>query len=453
MAVSVTQTVSAQLERVHPKVQNYIDTSENLHALFKKAGADDGITVSRYLYRVPWKRYQSGVLSKYANDGGAYPTGDAPTLASFTAGYFTFALAYQLTQEMIDTMESDTQARVNIMTDTIQGAIQEMDIYMDIFLHGDGTGKLTNAASTGTATTLVFAGTTDYLGVKRVRPGSYVDVWDSTGVTKRANGPYKVASVDWPSKTVTFATGPTGIATTDLLTVAGLDSYGPSAPTSFSATWPASGLTNGPGLDGDSFIHGIAYSNDATDGNYFLGKLKSTYPELKSVAVSAANNPLTFQHGILGLHQLIERRGKEIAPKLRGIAPLSAAAQQQYLGMAISNWPNNNKPVDQAGGRTNYTDTFDFCGISCILSNRQAANRFDFVSPDNFRRIQTKPIGFVKNPDGSGYLHPTYSNPSGTTVSRTAGVQFWVSAAMDYACFDPGASFYISGFTPPDGYV
>ena len=38
-------------------------------------------------------------------------------------------------------------------------------------LHGDGSGKLTAAASTGTSTTLTFASTSDYLGVKRLKAG------------------------------------------------------------------------------------------------------------------------------------------------------------------------------------------------------------------------------------------------------------------------------------------
>jgi hypothetical protein len=453
---SVIDVASAQIERVHNKVEQYIDKSDQLASLIKKAGGDDGIQVSRYLYRVPWKRWRAGVLGKYNNDGGAYPTGNAPTLASFTAGYYNFALAYRLTQEMIDTMATDAQARTNILTDVTSEAIAEMGVQIDIALHTDGTGLLTSTSSAKPAATqLTFAGTTDTIGVDRLRPGTTVDIWDSAGTTIRANGPYLINNVDYGSKVVTFSSSPTGLTSGDQLSFYGMDLTGtPNHPHSFDSGWPGGGLTASSGLTGDSFIHGLPYVNDATDANYYLGKLKSSYAELKPVAVNASSAALVFQHGLLAIDGLVKRRGTDIAPNLVGVFSMAQRAQVFNIGIAVSNWVrgNNDKSLDLMPSNVGYGATFDFCGVKCYLSNRQDKARVDFFIPKNWRRVQTKDIGFVKNEAG-GYLHPVYTNPSSTTVSKATAVDILVAAAMDYTCFDPGAGAYIYGIAVDSSYA
>jgi hypothetical protein len=450
--MSVINGVSAQIEVVSKKTEQYLDKSDALHSLIKKAGGDDGIEVSRRLYRIPYKRWRAGVLGKHDNDGGALPTGNAPSFSHLTAGYYTFALAYRITQEMIDTMESSDKSRVNIVSDVTSEAISEMNVMLDTMLHTDGTGRLTNAASaTNGTTTLTFADPTDTLGVARLRPGMSVDVWDSAGANKRAGGPHQIIAID--GNVVTFGAAIVGIQATDLIAFYNMDAYGPATLTSFTALWPGAGLTNGPGLTGDSFVHGIAYANDATGTNNYLGRLKSTFPELKAVRVNAASSALVFQHGLLGIHGLQQKRGSDAQKGLVGIFPGAQRAQVFNIGIAISEWNRgaSDKMIDVMPSNTGYGEKFTFCGIPCIVSNRQDSCRVDFVNPKNFRRVQTKPVGFRKAP-GGGYLHPVYTNPAGTAVSTATAYDIFVEAALDYCSLDPGAGVVVDSLTRPTGF-
>ena len=52
MAVSVTDVVAAQVEKVRDKVQPIFESSSEVSSMIKKAGGDK-VEASRYLYRIP----------------------------------------------------------------------------------------------------------------------------------------------------------------------------------------------------------------------------------------------------------------------------------------------------------------------------------------------------------------------------------------------------------------
>jgi hypothetical protein len=451
MAVSVINVVAAQIERVRNKLQPIFESSSEVAGMIKKAGGDK-VEVSRYLYRIPLQQYRGGNFHKYNADGGSLGIGTGMLITSLTAGYITTVRSYRVTDETRDTSSSSAQSVVNVFQKTLADAMTEAQIDDDITLHTDGTGILTNQSSANPSTTsLTFAGATDTLGVNRLREGMCVDVWDATGATKRAGAaavPTFITSIDYTNKIVTLSQAITAIASTDILAFPDLDVYGPSTLVSFSSTWPAGGLTNGPGLTGDSFRHGLYYANDATTSNYYLGKLKSTIPQLLATRVNASSSAFVFGMVLQGLDSVTQRRDKEATRGLKGICHMKQRQAIFQIGVNISNiylkgGESGGKMSDVMPSNVEYNDTFDLCGIPTMLSKRQYTDRIDFINPSLWGRAQTHDIRF-KNVGGK-----TVFEVRGSDGTISASTEFHIEQAFDFVDYDPGVGFYLDSLAVP----
>ncbi len=449
MASSIIDTVSSQIETVEKNLQKYFESSDQIAGLIKAAA--DAVTVSRYLYRIPFQQWRGGVLRKLQYNEGDMGAGTGMKLNSLTAGYIVTNRVFRIGTEQKETSGDSKQSTVDVFQKTLAEAMLEAQIDDDVALSTDGTGKLTNSASASSATTLTFAAVTDSMGVNRLREGTSVDVWDTTGATKRIGGPYQIINIDYTNKIVTFGSAVTGIAATDLLAIANLDVYGPAALTSFSSTWPGGGLSNNAGLTGDSYRHGYLYSNDATGSNYYLGKLKSTISQLIPTRVNAANSSLVFQYGLQGLDGIRQRRDKDAVKGLIGIAHMAQRSQAFIIGTAISNkfiqGTSFGKSLDIMPDNKQYEDTFDFCGITCHVSKRQDRSRFDFINPSVWGRAQLHETKFYDAGDGRK-IYPVRA----ATGNLVTAMETHIVQAYDFVNRDPGASFYIDSLTVPSGY-
>ncbi len=450
MAVSVIDVVGAQIERVRNKLQPIFETSSEVAGMIKKAGGDK-VEVSRYLYRIPLQQWSGGNFHKYTTNGGTLGIGTGMQITSMEAGYITTVRSYRVTDEEKDTSASSTQSVVNVFQKTLADAMTESQVDDDITLHTDGTGILTNASSaTNGSTTLTFADAADTLGINRLREGMTVDAWDATGATKRVPGsgtaPTFITNIDYTNKVVTLSQSIASLTATDILAFPALDVYGPSTLTSFSSTWPGDGLTNGPGLTGDSFRHGIYYANDATTSNYYLTKLKSSYSQLLATRVNASSSAFTFGMALQGLDAITQRRNKDATKGLKGIAHMKQRQAVFQIGVNISNWnrgQTTDTMKDLMPSNLSYTDTFDICGVPTMVSKRQYTDRIDFINPSLWGRAQTHDIRF-KNVGGK-----TVFEVRGSDGTISASTEFHVEQAFDFVCYDPGVGFFINSLAVP----
>lgn len=449
MAVSVIDVVGAMKEVVRDKLQPIYEATDEIAGMIKKASGEK-VDISRYLYRIPLQLFRGGNFHKYNTDGGSLGIGTGMLISSLQAGYITALRSYRVTDEESDTTETNVQAVVNVFNKTLADAMVEAQIDDDITLHTDGTGILTNASSAVSSTTMTFAGATDTLGVNRLREGISVDVWDATGATKRApssgTAPTYITSIDYTNKIVTLNQSIASITATDILSFRDLDVYGPAALTSFSSTWPGSGLTNGPGLTGDSFRHGIYYSNDATTSNYYLTRLKSTIPQLLATQVSAGSSAFAFAMVLQGMDQVIQRRDKDATSGLKGICHMKQRQAIFQIQVNVSNrifgW-GGEKMNDFMPGNTGYTDQFDLCGIPTRISKRQYTDRIDFINPSIWGRAQTRDIHFVEKGGRTQF------EVRGSDGTISASTEFHISTNFDYVNYDPGVGMYVSGLAVP----
>jgi len=346
-------------------------------------------------------------------------------------------------------MKSNGSAMADVLQEILTNAFTQLEVYDNTFLFGDGTGKLTNAASASPATTqLTFASASDTIGVNRLWLGAAVDVWDATGATKRAGGPYIITNIDWNSKIVTFGSAVTGIAATDLLSVYNVDAYGPAALTSFSSTWPGGGLTNAPGLTGDSWRHGLGYVNDATTSNYYLGKLKSSFSELLPVQVAAASSPLTFSTIELAKNLAIQKRDQTIMDGLQCVVHMAQRAQLQDTVTAVTMFTRNSTSANMIDLQPMADNEFQASGVSFVVDKRQDKARVDSFNAKNWFRVEGHPSEWFDYGDGQK-MKAVNSSSTGNVV---AAYEMKIVQKMDTGCMDPGAGFYISGLAVPASY-
>lgn len=446
--MGVTDTTATQLEQVSKDMVELYNDSDQLAGKVK-AKNKGNVTISRYLYRQPLELYLGGNFHKINMDGGTLGQGTGMKNTFVTFGFIATARSYIVTDEQASTTGSSEQSNVDVMARQLAKATRQAQIDDDIALHGDGTGKLTNPSSAVSSTTMTFAAATDTLGINRLVQGMCVDVWDTTGATKRAGAaavPTYITNIDYANKIVTLSQAITAITATDLLAFPALDVYGPSTLVSFSSTWPAGGLTNGPGLTGDSFRHGIQYANDYTTSNYYGGKLKSTISQLLPSRVDGTGSTITFDMVLKGLDLITQRRDKDAMKGLEGIYHMKQRRSLFGQGVNISNWnrgQTSDKMPDLMPSNIDYDATFDTCGVTCSVDLRQDEARVDYLNFSLWGRAQT------------GDLH--FKKVSGNTVfpcfdvdgNMTTQVQFHLVNEMDYFSRDPGIGLVVDSLVVP----
>ncbi len=446
--MGVLDTLAGGLEQVRPMLADYSSLDDSILSMISVSKVAD---ISRWGYRVPFMKWRGGVLAKVSLDGGTLSSGTGPKTAYFTAGYIPSTLAFALTDEQIRTTQNNKQSVHDVLSDLMANVMEILSAHDNIHFLGDGTGFLTNASSAKPAANkLTFAGTTDNLHLNRIFKGMAVDIWDSAGTTLRAGGPYTIDTIDYENGIVTFTSSPTGLTSGDRLAVANVDDFGPAAPTTKSSTWPGEGLTSGPGLTGDSWRHGVEYVNSATTSEYYLGKLKSSYPELMPTTVNGGGFSLSWEMLELAANKLEQARDKTIIKGLIGMMHNCQRDTIKESQVRVANWDvgaNAGKYVDLPP-QLNSGQIFNLNGVPGFSSKLCDKSRVDYVNPANWGRVESGPPDYVRGPDGGTQFKQVLTSGGAYTLAW----QFWVLSVFDWVCHDPGASMYISNLAVKKGY-
>lgn len=449
---SVSDVQQAQIEAVRKNLQDYFESTNQLASIIEKDAETEQI--SQKLYRIPVRKWRGGVYQKFNADAGDMGNGSGQSIDKLTAGFIYTNLAYELSQQSIDTTQNKALSRVNNLEETLAYAINESQVYDDMGLHGDGTGKLTNSGSAyttggwsgGTLDTMTFAGATDTLGINNLRPGMSVLVYNSAGTAARTtyagtqtttSGPIQIDHIDASAKVVYFNGTIASGANSDLLAFAGTSA----TLQSFQSGWP---------LTGDSFRHGIRYANDATGSNYYLGQLKSGFTQLLAKHIAAGNNPITFQMFLLVRDQIGQDRDPEVLNGLVGIAHFAQRTALLNSVQATANWLRTDvsqKAIDLIPKNHDYYDIVEVAGMKVYLSKRQDKARVDLINPKTWGRT------WVRKTDFHEVGGRTVFEGRMSTGNLKATQFFAIIQAYDYWCADPGAQGYLDGLTLPSGYA
>jgi hypothetical protein len=437
-------TISGDLEQVNPILNEYNKIKGTLVSMFP---INQKFEANQRAVRIPFKQYLGGMQQRVNLNGGTLANGTGPKLDEFRLGVIESFVSFQVTQRQVDIKEGKA-TRFNALKDIVTNAITAMIQFDETDLLNKGDGVLTNPSSAATSTTLTFGDATDYRACDQLWEGRGVDIWDTSLTTKRADGPYTITAIDWATKTVTFNAAPTGMVSTDRLTVVGLDNFTPATPTSLSSTWPPA-LAVSSGFTGDSWRHGIHYVNE-TSGYYFT-KARSSYPILQPTSIDALSGALTHWHFELAKSGAIGRFNNE---QVRGgywVIHNANLTQLKQNVTSISNWNRTGDEkmlnvVPSDGYEGEIFNVADMPGFSCKQQHR---DRADFFKPTAWVRVQSDETGWFKNPTTGQYLFEDRNGDGKHQLSW----QLHVKQAVDYGCAEPNTGMVIKNIVPPStGY-
>src|SRR5712691_4299909 len=281
-AMSNSQAVALQLEKVRDKIQLLYERDDILLAMIQQRG--DVEKVSSRNMRLPLQLVPGGKAGSYNPDGGDLGRGSGTTydVAQVTPIFFKFAV------EITNLLEYATNAR------EVANGMKQFRSFLDKVIQTAGNGVLGTINSiSGNVFTMAVP-----TGAALVYPGQTIQIYDTTLTTNRNVAAAVVTSVTAAdpisaAQTITVDNVPAGTVAGDVIVHDGL-----------AGAQPVS-------------LFGIKYhQNNATTGTW-LNLNRATYPvQLQTPRVNAGNAALTPSNVRLAINKVRKSLGINHVAKL-----------------------------------------------------------------------------------------------------------------------------------------
>lgn len=416
MAVTESQVVALELERVIPKIQTLFERDDLFFAHIKKREVEK---ISNRQMRIPLEIRPGGSFQYFNPDGGDLGRGGGPTFdkAVINSVFLSENIEYtKLTQWATD---SDRKAIVNAVRRLTSTAMDELRRQLDsqLMQSGDGVvGTISVVATSGGVDTYTLG--SDGFGARLVRFGQTVQVYDTTLATLR--GTAVITLWDVPNKQIQVTPAISGAIATDVLVVMGIG-----APTSLPA------------------IYGVPYHHSNASTGSWLGLSRANTPEIRSNGVNASSNPLSLPLPRLAINQIGNRVG--INNTFSPTAWMHPAQQQAYEEIGQLVMMINKQPKSE-GLNMYFGGAMQMAGADVKPNFNWNPTRIDLIVDEVWGRGETLPLGFYTT-DGRKIFE--IRGPSGGVATAeifymVIGTQFFVN--------NPAATAYIYNLSVPSGY-
>jgi hypothetical protein len=287
---------------------------------------------------------------------------------------------------------------------------------------GNGVlGAVTTAVAAGGFTTITC--TTDGFGVRLLRYGMNVNVWDPTFTTLRTPTEVNTTYYDGPNKTVMVVdpttVGGTAIQAGDYIVASGLQTSPPVC------------------------ILGVPYHASNASTGTWLGFNRATTPNIRANGV-AAGGSLSLPMPRLAINKIGDRIGIDNNYKCNAwMHPCQKAAYEE-LGFEAS---IINKEAKEEGLDLYFNDNMRMAGAPVKCSYSWDKTRIDFINYDVWGRAEFYPPGWYKDDNGNRYF--VLRGASGGIAA--SNLAYLVSSWNLYVNNPAGVS-YINTLTVPSGY-
>jgi len=418
MAVVETQVAALELERVIPKVRVLFERDDKFYANIKKRDVEK---ISHRQMRVPLELRPGGSFQYFNPDGGDLGRGGGPTFdkAVLNSVFLSENIEYtKLTQWATDDARKAVVNSVRRLTAT---ALDELRRQLDSQLMqvGDGViGVVTSDTGVAGVSNILLLNT-DGFGVRLMRYGQTVQVWDTALTTKK--GEANIIFYDAENKTIHLSPRINGVIGTDRIVTAGL-----TAP----ASMPA--------------LFGVPYHHSNASSGTWLGFSRATTPEIRANRVNGGNVGLTLPLPRLAVNKIGNRVGID-----NNFSPRSwchPCQQQSYeeIGQLVSiiHKAAKEEALNMYFGGSN----MQLAGAPVTPSYSWDKTRIDFVVDEVWGRAEILPLGFYTT-DGRKIFE--IRGPSGGVV--TADI-FYMVVGMQTFTSNPAATSYIDSLAVPTGY-
>jgi len=414
-----TDLVFAQMEKVAPKLPDWFgrfDTIVNM--INSKADVEK---VSERDFRATYLTTNGGRVGTYNPDGGGLGLGSAQEGGVMITTYFPFSFRGQITQLASRATAAAEQSRLQGFKKLLKTMIPDFADFIDRAWHmGDGTAVLGTAISQSTVggKTVYVMDTTN--GVQGFRRGEWYNVYDAALAAPLAGGPFKLASINYATRALTFAVTIAGAGATNKIVFEGTSGATPAG------------------------LKGLLYHNNTATSGTTHGVNRANEPEiLVNVRDGGASVP-TVQMGMQIAHQIIERR------KIDQGTPsgmMCLVNQKQQANIRQNVWDISN--YDLSNGKVNadlmpkVDMRFMFAGIPAWVDPHQATNRIDYITPQDWSIAEIDPVGWFEM--NGNKLFPLYALDG----SPAATAWFALYVLRDYLCQNFGNAGVIYNLAQP----
>lgn len=417
MAVVEAQVAALELERVLPKIRVLFERDDKFYANIKKRDVEK---ISNRQMRIPLEIRPGGSFQYFDADGGDLGRGGGPTFdkAVLTAVFVSENIEYtKLTQWSTDDQRKAVTNGVRRLTAT---ALDELRRQLDAQMMQPGNGVIgTVTSDTPAGGSNVIACTTDGFGVRLMRYGQTVQIFDTTLATNRGSG--VITGWDVENKTVTITPQIAGVIATDKIVTNGI-----SSPTALPA------------------LFGVPYHHSNASTGTWLGFSRSATPEIRANRVNGGSAALTLPLPRLAMNKIGNRVGMDntFSPE----AWLHPCQQQAYeeIGQLVS---IIQKAAKEDGLNMYFSGSnMQLAGAPVRPSYNWDKTRIDFVVGEVWGRGEILPIGFYTT-DGRKIFE--IRGPTGGVV--TADI-FYMVCGMQTFVTNPAGCAYIDALAVPAGY-
>lgn len=416
MAVVESNVVALELERVIPKIRTVFERDDKFYANIKKQDVE---VISNRQMRIPLELRPGGSFQYFNADGGDLGRGGGPQWdkAVLTCVFMSENIEYTKLTEW--STNSDRKAITQAVRRLVATATDELRRQLDAQLMQAGNGVLATVTSVSTAGGVdTYTCTTDGFGVRLVRYGQTVQLYNSTLATLKGSG--VITSWDVENKTIDVTPAIATSTGGDFVVVNGI-----SSPTSLPA------------------LFGVPYQHSSASTGTWLGFSRSSTPEIRANRVNASSAALTLPLPRLAINKIGNRVGIDNDFKPR--AWMHPAQKQAYeeIGQLVSIIQKQAK--DEALDMY-FGDNMQMAGAPVKCSYNWDKTRIDFVTDSVWGRGETLPLGFYKT-DGRNIFE--IRGASGGVA--TADI-FYMVVGMQVFVNNPAACAYIDTLAVPSGY-
>jgi hypothetical protein len=416
MAVVESQVAALELEKVITKVRVLFERDDKFYANIKKRDVEK---ISHRQMRVPLELRPGGSFQYFNPDGGDLGRGGGPTFdkAVLNCVFASENIEYtKLTQWATDDARKAVINSVRRLTAT---ALDEMRRQLDsqMMQTGDGViGVVTTDTPAGGSNVLTL--TTDGFGVRLMRFGQTVQVFDATLATNK--GSAKITLYDVENKTVALTPQIAGVIAGDKIVTDGI-----AAPASLPA------------------LFGVPYHHSNASAGTWLGFSRSTTPEIRANRVNANGAGLTLPLPRLAINKIGNRVG--IDHNFNPVAWLHPCQKQAYeeIGQLVS---IIQKTAKEESLNMYFGDGMQLAGASTKPSYSWDKTRIDFILDEVWGRGEILPIGFYTT-DGRKIFEIR-----GASGGVAAAEIFYMVVGMQTFVTNPAACSYIDQLAVPVGY-
>lgn len=415
--VTETQVVAAELERTVPKVPVLFDWDDVFYSSIEKGTGVE--IVSNRDMRIPLELKPGGKFGYYNPDGGDLGRGSGPQLDKAVISTVHFKMGVEWTKLTEMSTDSPKKAVLNYFRHVLAKSMSEFRRNVDSACMTAGNGVLANpsavsiAGGTGGGDRWTIPAT-DGFGVRLLREGADVGIYDTTLATKR--GEVEINYYDLAGRIVDTFPSIATVVNTDKLVTSGLSA-------------PPVGLL------------GVPYHHSSASTGTWLGFSRVTTPQIRANSVNAAG-AFALPFARLAVNKIGDRVGiKEMSSLVAWTHPCQKDAYEQtgQLVSIIQKAPRDEK-------LNMYFNDFQLAGAPLECSYSWDKTRIDFINKALWGRAEMFPAGYY-TVDGQR-IFPI----RGASGGLAAAMIFYLIASFNLYLGNPAMGSYVYGLTIPSGY-